>query len=339
MPESVHAQADFDECAEPGPIIERASSEMRWSPDGKWLAMATDAIKDVEEGCYTDTKLEVYDGTTSQVIFAYPNDDIVIAGLAWSPDGSRLVTSDLAGIVQIWDTADWKFVGSYSISKWGLIEATWHPHQKRLAVAGYDGIIYVLNPDNGQVIQQVSIGQENPTDGNIPIGYLEWSPDGTKVGVGRVDNSLLILDAINLEVIGTLLPSKNMNPLAVDGRWSPDSKLIAVQYHNSYDAELWDVQTGKKLLTLTGHTSYLNGRAWSPSGKLIATTSMDKTVRIWDVATGQQQKVIAGPNDIDQTLHIDWSIDGKIAYGYSIKKGIEPPPIIPQIIVIPDSVK
>jgi hypothetical protein len=38
---------------------------------------------------------------------------------------------------------------------------------------------------------------------------------------------------------------------------------------------------------LTGHTDAVLGVTFSPDGQLLATTSFDQTVRLWDVATGQ----------------------------------------------------
>ncbi|MCR4392692.1 MAG: carboxypeptidase regulatory-like domain-containing protein, partial [Candidatus Acetothermia bacterium] len=50
--------------------------------------------------------------------------------------------------------------------------------------------------------------------------------------------------------------------------------------------------------TLTGHTSWVCSVAFSPDGGLLASGSGDKTVKLWEVATGREVRTLTG--------HTDW---------------------------------
>ena len=68
----------------------------------------------------------------------------------------------------------------------------------------------------------------------------------------------------------------------------------------SYDktAKIWDASTGEEILTLKGHTDWVNSADFSPDGAKIVTTSYDSTAKIWDVSTGDCIYTLEG--------HTDW---------------------------------
>jgi WD40 repeat protein len=52
-----------------------------------------------------------------------------------------------------------------------------------------------------------------------------------------------------------------------------------------------NVATDKPALELVGNTRGVNGVAYSPDGRYIATTSIDDTMRVWNATTGQLMQV------------------------------------------------
>jgi WD40 repeat protein len=54
---------------------------------------------------------------------------------------------------------------------------------------------------------------------------------------------------------------------------------------------LWDVATGKEVRRFTGHEGSVNSVAVTPDGKYVVSGSGDKTVRVWELATGKCRRV------------------------------------------------
>lgn len=56
---------------------------------------------------------------------------------------------------------------------------------------------------------------------------------------------------------------------------------------------MWDSNTGKDWLNLTGHTGPTFGVAFSPDGQYLASSSVDHTIKIWTLP--KQGKQVAEP--------------------------------------------
>jgi WD40 repeat protein len=80
--------------------------------------------------------------------------------------------------------------------------------------------------------------------------------------------------------------------------YSPDGKFLLTGSHDR-TARTWDAQTGKEILTLTGHLSPVYGVAVSPDGKRILTCGSagfkkHAEAKVWRRETGRPGRELVG---------------------------------------------
>src|SRR5262249_58068728 len=78
--------------------------------------------------------------------------------------------------------------------------------------------------------------------------------------------------------------------------FSNDNRQCALAIGNMI--KLFDPAAGRNLATIIGHTEEVNAVNFSADGKLLATISLDSTIKIWDVSAA----AITGRVELAQTL-------------------------------------
>ncbi len=288
--------------------------------------------------------LSASSGQMGTIIVTYREHTNGVTCLAWSPDGQRIVSSDIIKGEQVWQPLLGRVIctlnhGGYSNATNGI---AWSPDSKQVATAGNDKQVHLWNTDNGQLITTYAGHQKGVMD-------VSWSSDGERIA-SISDRFVHIWSPVSRECILTFTGPKTSLGAARVVVWSPDSTRIAsctsfgrVQVWNpndgseiymykeqlnsieamawSFDSQriasggyektvqVWEAETGSYRVICRGHTKQINAVAFSPDGRFVASASSDSTVRIWNSESGQHIFTFNGHTKKVNALA--WSLDGK----------------------------
>lgn len=109
--------------------------------------------------------------------------------------------------------------------------------------------------------------------------------------------SVRIVDAV------TLKQQYVLNDAAAPATIVQQGRYIAAEYDDKQDGPqypigIWDIETGRLVTKLLGHTRGVTALAFNRDGSLLTSASADRTVRIWRMSDMQQLYVL--------TQHTDW---------------------------------
>ncbi len=229
-----------------------------------------------------------------------------VGGIAYSPDGTRIVTASADRTARIWDAKTGAQLAVLRGHDGTVRTAAYSPDGARIVTASEDKTARIWDAKTGA---QLAVLRGD--------GYFlgaAYSPDGRRIVTANDDNTARVWDAHTGAQMAVL---RGHNGYVETAMYSPDGTRI-VTASDDKTARIWDAQTGAQLAILRGHDRTLDSAAYSPDGTRIVTASVDGTARIWDAKTGAQLAVLRGHDAIVQTAA--YSPDGTRIVTSSVDK-------------------
>ena len=276
-----------------------------------------------------------------------------VTTLDWNASGTLLATGSYDGQARIWDT-NGKLVKSLKMHKGPIFSLKWNKTGEYLLSGSVDKTAIVWDVATGEMKQQFAfhsaptldvdwrnttsfatssmdhsifvckLGDDKPVKSfkghTDEVNAIKWDPSGTLLASCSDDFTAKVW---NMKQDTCVHDFNEHEKEIYTIKWSPtgpgtdNPDLPLILATASYDAtiKLWDVNSGKCLHTLEGHTDPVYSVAFSPDGKYLASGSFDKNLHIWNVKDGTLIRTYQGEGGI---FEVCWNKEGtKVAACFS----------------------
>jgi WD40 repeat protein len=276
---------------------------MAFTPDGKTLVTAAG------RGAGSPMPLTLWDVTTRKELARLTGHRTAVEALAMSGDGKLLASADQDGRVIIWDLAARKPKATLKGPRY-LRQLAFTPDDSALAcpamgveflaVAGATGNAFEAE-DRARAEQWAAFEKVSRRFAAPPAyaPVVAFTADAGRFAAAESERHVRVWDTASLDrPVATFdSPVPSINAVA----FGPDGKRLAVgggdYNHSRGEARVWDLATGKVVLSIKAHTRPVAALAFSPDGALVASGAdhWDHTVRVTDLATGKQVATYDAP--------------------------------------------
>ena len=218
----------------------------------------------------------------------------------FSPDGSYFTVATKIGF-WIYDTATMAPRALWGTERGMINVATFSYDMRWIATGDQDGTVKVWDTQNGQCVTKID-WERSERRWRDSVLHVQFSPDGEHLAASGFGHSAVY--AWNTDSETPITSFTVENPKRDDYRkkdadydrhfpiaFSPSGNLFASV--SAPDAvTISDINTGKDIAQLTGHTAPVHTLLFSPCGQFLAGANLGATVQVWDI---QKESLVMMP--------------------------------------------
>ena len=206
--------------------------------------------------------------------------------LAFSADGRWLACGGFSAGITLYDLESNAEARTLAVPVDRVKAIAFAPDGRTVAVAAVENpILFVWDLTAGRVRRKL--------DAPGLVQSIAFAPDGHHLASGgRAGTPSIVL--WDLDTGRSRVPRQDTHgPINVIA-FSPDGTWLVTASAWERCVQTWDVSSGEPGPVIEGHRQGTNAVAFSPDGLTLATAGNDGTVRLWTVATWQEQAVLDG---------------------------------------------
>lgn len=222
--------------------------------------------------------------------------DYDVGDLAVSGDGARAWVASLDGRVRGYELATGEVIAAWQLGAPATAVAVVGDY---VATGDATGVVCVRRARDGALLQCAALH-------DAAVGGLAARGDGGALASVAHDGDAIVWEVPSLRVLARRRAAGSANAAA----FAPDGARLAIGYSagppirtpavvereraRGYGVpdpgarvEVWTLASGE-VVRCAGHGGPVTGVEWTPDGARVASSSWDRTVRLWDATTGTQ---------------------------------------------------
>lgn len=259
-----------------------------------------------------DGSVRIFDAAQTQTRFQLKGHPQTVGAVAFNRAGTALASGDATARLYLWDVKKGIKIREFPRDKGhtkGIISIAFSPDGTKIATVGNDDVIKIWKTSGGNPIATILgkganlYGVAYTSSGAILTGTLS---EGLRIYNGTTYQMAGVMTVPGGQGVNGIAANKDGTMALTAGR---DGKLM-----------MWSVPGRKKVQTYLNHTDWIINTAVSPNGKLGASSSVDRTVNIWDLATGKSIAKIEDTSPIGSP--VGFTGDGKYFIATSASDGL-----------------
>lgn len=244
-----------------------------------------------------DGRGRLWDSTTGDLIRQFSHGGKATS-VAFTPDGSRVITAGSDGAVVAFDVATGAEKARFSRPGTEFGEFSISPDGQTIALAGKSPADAGKDADRDEIVflkaDDLTMTSRRPTrqepqnvtviSANYPTSVM-YSRDGRFLAVALSAGKVGLLNMA--DPAGPMKILAGHDGLAMDAEFTPDGQTL-VTGGSDRVVRLWRVQDGQAIGEINGHDAPIRRIRFTPDGKTMVTASQDTVLRLWEFPSGKQ---------------------------------------------------